>query len=120
MSKGYSPRKAKGKVDMAYGIAEDPALSPATHLDEVEFPIWRDMLVKVAADNGAPADVINLFKSLPRGQYQSKEEVLRDFAEAARRFAMGNLPDEDGATRDRRNIGRDAVENAPPGKVRHP
>jgi hypothetical protein len=105
---------------MAHGIAEDPRLSPATHLDEVEFPIWRDMLVKIAADNGASVDVINLFKSLPRSQYHSKQEVLRDFAEAARRFAMGNHVDEDGAVRDRRNIGRDAVENAPPGKVRHP
>ena len=105
---------------MAHGIAEDPQLSPATHLDEVEFPIWRDMLVQIAADNGASVDVINLFKSLPRNHYDSKEEVLRDFAEAARRFAMGNLADDDGATRDRRNIGRDAVENAPPGKVRHP
>ncbi len=104
---------------MAHGIAEDPGRSPAAQLDEVEFPIWRDMLVKVAADNGASVDVINLFKSLPRSQYQSKEEVLRDFAEAARRFAMGNLPDESDG-RDRRNIGRDAVENAPPGKVRHP
>jgi len=105
---------------MAHGIAEDPALSPATHLDEVEFPIWREMLVRIAADNGASVDVINLFKSLPRNRYYSKEEVLRDFAEAARRFAMGNIADDDGQSRDRRNLGRDAVENAPKGKVRHP
>jgi hypothetical protein len=106
---------------MAHGIAEDPGLSPATHLDEVEFPIWREMLVQIAADNGGSVDVINLFKSLPRPQYRSKEEVLRDFAEAARRFAMGNhVEEEDGTVRDRRNLGRDAVENAPPGKVRHP
>jgi len=105
---------------MAHGIAEDPALSPATHLDEVEFPIWREMLVRIAADNGASVDVINLFKSLPRNRYYSKEEVLRDFAEAARRFATGNIPDDDGQSRDRRNLGRDAVENAPKGKVRHP
>lgn len=104
---------------MAHGIAEDPALSPATHLDEVEFPIWKEMLVKIAADNGASVDVINLFKSLPRNRYYSKEEVLRDFAEAARRFGMGNPGDDDPA-RDRRNLGRDAVENAPKGKVRHP
>ena len=105
---------------MAHGIAEDPALSPATHLDEVEFPIWREMLVQIAADNGASVDVINLFKSLPGNRYYSKEEVLRDFAEAARRFAMGNLATDDGLIRDRRNLGRDAVENAPKGKVRHP
>ena len=105
---------------MAHGRAEDPALSPATHLDEVEFPIWREMLVQIAADNGASVDVINLFKSLPRNRYYSKEEVLRDFAEAARRFATGNIPDDDGQSRDRRNLGRDAVENAPKGKVRHP
>jgi hypothetical protein len=110
----------KGKATMAHGIAEDPGLSPASHLDEVEFPIWRDTLVKIAADNGASVDVINLFKSLPRAQYHSKEEVWRDFAEAARRFAMGNHPADENPSRDRRNIGRDAVEGAPPGKVRHP
>jgi hypothetical protein len=105
---------------MAYGKAEDPGLSPATHLDGVEYPIWRELLVKVAADNGASADVINLFMSLPRAKYESKAEVQRDLAEAARRFAMGNLArDEDHAIRDRRNIGRDAVEGRA-ATLRHP
>jgi len=76
--------------------------------------------VQVAADNGASVDVINLFKALPRNLYYSKGEVLRDFAEAARRFAIGNVDEGDGPSRDRRNLGRDAVENAPPGKIRHP
>jgi hypothetical protein len=105
---------------MAYGIGEDAALSPTTHLDAVDFPVWREQLAKAAADNGAPADVINLFKSLPQGRYESREEVIRDFAEAARRFATGNHNDDDEAIRDRRNIGRDAVENAPDGMTRHP
>jgi hypothetical protein len=106
---------------MAFGIAENPAMSPVTHLDEVDYPVQREMLVRIAADNDAPPDVINLFTSLPRGSYESKDEVLRDFAEAARRFGMGNQrSDDDGAIRDRRNIGRDAVENAPEGYVRHP
>lgn len=107
---------------MAYGIAEDPALSPSTHLDGVDYPVWRDQLARIAADNGASADVINLFKSLPKTRYESKEEVMRDFAEAARLFAMGTLhpPQEDDADRDRQNIGRDLVENAPEGHSRHP
>jgi Protein of unknown function (DUF2795) len=105
---------------MAYGIAENPGRSPVAQLDEVEFPVWKDLLVQIAADNGASVDVINLFKCLPRERYQSKNEVLRDLAEAARRFGMGNRPVDDEGVRDRRNIGRDAVENAPPGKVRHP
>ena len=106
---------------MAYGHGEDPAFSPSTHLDAVEYPVWREVLVRVAADNGAPADVINLFKSLPRSQYGSKEEAMRDLAEAARRFAMGTpQPDADGVDRDRRNIGRDLVENADEGSSRHP
>jgi hypothetical protein len=45
---------------------------------------------------------------------------MRDLAEAARRFGMGGLKDDDDAPRDRRNIGRDAVENAPNGLTRHP
>jgi hypothetical protein len=106
---------------MAYGQAEDPALSIPTHLDAVDYPVWREQLVKAAADNGAPMDLINVFKSLPRTKYESKEEVMRDLAEAARRFASGGLRDEDdGVERDRRNIGRDMVENAPPGHTRHP
>ncbi|XXF79832.1 DUF2795 domain-containing protein [Myxococcaceae bacterium GXIMD 01537] len=105
---------------MAYGVAEDPALSIPTHLDAVEYPVWREQLVKAAADGGASADIINVFKSLPRSRYETKVEVMRDLAEAARRFANGGLRDDDGVARDRRNIGRDAVENAPPGHTRHP
>jgi hypothetical protein len=105
---------------MAYGQAEDPALSIPTHLDAVDYPVWREQLVKAAADNGAPVDLINVFKSLPRTRYESREEVMRDLAEAARRFASGGLRDDDGVDRDRRNIGRDLVENAPPGHSRHP
>jgi len=105
---------------MAYGQAEDPALSIPTHLDAVEYPVWREQLVRAAEDGGAPADVINVFKSLPRSQYESKEQVMRDLAEAARRFASGGHSDDDGVVRDRRNIGRDMVENAPPGHTRHP
>ncbi len=106
---------------MAFGIGEDPRLSVTTHLSEVDYPIWREQLVKAAMDNGAPVDVINVLKSMPKGRYESKEEALRDLAEAARRFAMGNLPaDDDGAQRDRRNIGRDAVEGAPDPLTKHP
>lgn len=105
---------------MAYGQAEDPALSIPTHLDAVDYPVWREQLVKAAADNGAPMDLINVFKSLPRTRYESREDVMRDLAEAARRFASGGLRDDDGVDRDRRNIGRDLVENAPPGNSRHP
>jgi hypothetical protein len=105
---------------MAYGQAENPALSIPTHLDAVEYPVWREQLVRAAEDNGADVDVINVLKFLPRSRYESKEEVMRDLAEAARRFATGGLPDDDGVVRDRRNIGRDMVENAPPGHTRHP
>ena len=107
---------------MAYGLAEDPALSITPHLDAVDYPVWRDQLVRSAEDGGASVDIINLFRCLPRGKYETRLEVMRDLAEAARRFAMGNRNDDDGdgAVRDRRNIGRDAVENAPPGHSRHP
>lgn len=105
---------------MAYGIAEDPALSITPHLDSVDYPAWRDTLVRTAMDNGATVDTINVFKSLPKGKYESKEDVMRDLAEAGRRFATGNRGRDDETNRDRRNIGRDAVENAPPGHTRHP
>ncbi len=99
---------------MAFGQGEDPSLSVGGQLQGIQFPVWRDALVRFAAEGEAPPDVINLFKALPRGRYESKDEVLRDLAEAARRFASGYPPDEDGANRDRRNLGKDAVGNRKP------
>jgi hypothetical protein len=93
---------------MARGIGEDPRRSPASHLAQVEYPASREELVETAEDNEAPPEVINFFKSLPKESYGSAEEVLRDFAEAERRFAVGNLPD-DRARRD--NIGKVAAED---------
>lgn len=106
---------------MAFGIGEDPRRSPVAVLQGLTYPARREHLVAVAEESEATADVINLLKSLPREEYISHEEVLRDLGEAARRFGMSNFPaDEDGANRDRRNIARDAVENAPEGMTRHP
>jgi hypothetical protein len=95
---------------MAFGVGEDPALSPATHIEGVEFPAWRDAIVRSAADGGAPAEVINLFKALPRGKYETADEVTRDLSEASRRMAMGQLEEDDGVDRDRRNLGIDAMQ----------
>lgn len=105
---------------MAYGQAENPGLSITSHLDSVDYPAEREQIVAAAEDNGAPVDIINVLKSLPREEYASREDVMRDLAEAARRFARGGLRDDDGVNRDRRNIGRDLVENAPDGQTRHP
>jgi hypothetical protein len=105
---------------MARTQTEDPGRSPAAQLEGVDYPVWREALVRSAEDNGATPEVINLLKSLPRGRYESQEEVLRDFAEAARRMAMGGAEEDDGVNRDRRNLGKDLVEGAPPGHTRHP
>ena len=51
---------------MARGIGEDPARSPAVHLQGMEFPATRDEIVQTAADNDAPVEVINFLKSLPK------------------------------------------------------
>jgi hypothetical protein len=105
---------------MAFGIAEDPAFSITPQLEAVEFPAMLEEIVEAAEDNGASVDVINVLKSLPRIAYRSSDDVRRDLAEAARRFANGGLRDDDGVDRDRRNIGRDLVEHAPAGHSRHP
>jgi hypothetical protein len=105
---------------MAYGLAEDPGLSIPAHLDSVDYPAEREQIVRAAMDNGAPMDIINVLKSLPREEYASREDVMRDLAEAARRFGMPWLKDDDGVDRDRRNIGRDVVEGATDGRTRHP
>lgn len=104
---------------MAFG--ENPRHSPMACIEGVTFPATRDHLVLVAAEAEADVDVINIFKSLPKDEYVSEEDILRDLSEAARRFGMSNFAaDEDGATRDRRDIGKEAVEGAPEGMTRHP
>ena len=100
---------------MARGIGEDPRRSPATHVAQMDFPASRAEIVETAEDNEAPVEVINFFKCLPREDYDSQEEVLRDFAEAERRFAMGGVGD---PARARGNLGRGSAEDAP--DPRHP
>jgi hypothetical protein len=98
---------------MARGIGEDPRRSPAAHIAQVDFPASREELVQTAADNESPAEVINFFKSLPKERYASAEELLRDFAEAERRLAVGNAAD-DRARRE--NIGKVVAED----RAKHP
>ncbi len=98
---------------MAHGIGEPLEESVETHIQSVDYPAEREELIASAADGDAPADVINFLKCLPRERYGSREEVERDFAEAARRLLGG--PGAGGP--DRRNIGRDLVEG--PGAVTH-
>jgi Protein of unknown function (DUF2795) len=100
---------------MARGIGENPARSPAAQLQGVDYPATRDEIVQTAADNDAPAEVINFLKSLPKRRYDSYEAVLRDFAEAERRFAVGNLVE--GPSRE--DIGKKAVES-PDAPTHHP
>jgi len=90
-------------VRMARGIGENPALSPAEHLRQIDYPASRDEIVEMAGDNDAPIDVINFLKCLPKDTYDSYEAALRDFAEAERRFGMSNFAG-DGPSRE--NIGR--------------
>ena len=106
---------------MAFGIGEDPKRSITPFLDGVEFPAKKADLVRAAEEGGATVDVINVFKSMPGAYYRSADAVLRDLAEAARRYGMGNQKAlDDDANRERRNIGKDAVENAPEPLTRHP
>jgi uncharacterized protein DUF2795 len=101
---------------MARGIGENPARSPAAHLQAVDYPATREEIVQTAADNDAPAEVINFLKSLPKERYGSYEEALRDFAEAERRFAVNNLTD---GRRSREDLGKKAIE-APDAPMHHP
>src|SRR5690349_9119056 len=72
---------------MARGIGENPARSPAAHLQAVEYPATREDIVQTAGDNEAPAEVINFLKSLPKDRYDSYEEALPETVVAARTSA---------------------------------
>lgn len=86
--------------------------SLSAQLDTLEWPVSREELVQSAMEAGADPDVINVLKSLPRAEYHDPNQVMRDLAEAARRFATGSPSDED-ELRDRRDLGRDAVTRHP-------
>ncbi|HEY3450564.1 MAG TPA: DUF2795 domain-containing protein [Myxococcales bacterium] len=104
---------------MAFGVGERPEKSVTAVLSGVDYPADREDLVEAAEDSEAGADVINFLKSLPRDRYDSLEMVLRDLGEAARRFGMGGHAPLVGSV-DRRNLGRDAVEENVDGNPKHP
>jgi hypothetical protein len=104
---------------MAFGVGERPERSLGAHLQAVEYPADREELVRAAGEAEAPSSLINFLKSLPRDRYDSEEMVLRDLAEAARRFGAGGHAPTEGSL-DRRNLGRDAVEENIDGNTRHP
>jgi hypothetical protein len=93
---------------MAYGFTEDPSNSPVTHLESVDYPADREAIVQASMDSGAPIEVINLLKCMPKEEYVSKEEALRDLGEAARRMAIGNSRQD--PENDRSDLGREAFE----------
>lgn len=96
---------------MARGVGERPERSPAAMLRRVDYPATREDLVQAAADEEAPADTINFLKSLPNRTYQSRDEVLRYFAEAEARFGVT------GVKLHRGDIGKEMTE--PPGEEAH-
>jgi hypothetical protein len=101
---------------MSKGFGEPPERSVYTHLQGLDYPVTREDIVASAEDNEAPVEVINFLRSLPQEEYQSLQQLERDFAEAAKRFAMG-ADKPAWAEGERGNIGRDAVERA---AVKHP
>ena len=98
-----------------YGRKEALERSIQPHLDSVDYPATPEEIASAAADGEATREVVNLLKLLPRPLYAKSEEVLRDLAEAARRFGSGPREHHD-ELRDRRNIGRGAAEE----RNRHP
>ncbi len=103
---------------MAHGIGEDPHESVWTYVHDADYPSTREELVDGAELDEAPAAVVNFLKSLPQDRYENALSVERDFAEAARRMALGQRADQLGP--DRRNIGRDLIEGPSARGVHHP
>src|SRR5256885_14232895 len=70
------PRLASAKrgvhlAFMARGIGENPALSPAEHLRQIQYPATRDEIVETAGDNDAPIEAINLLKCPAKASHES-------------------------------------------------
>ena len=49
------------------------------YLEEIQFPAKKDSIVRVAARNGAPNDIVHCLSSLPMTDYGSFAEVIRDY-----------------------------------------
>lgn len=99
-------------------MARDPSKpverSASALLSQVEYPITRDELAVAAAEADLERDAINIFHFLPDRTYQSPTDVMREFAEAEARFALGRKD-----VRHRGDLGRDAVETGG-NPTRHP
>jgi hypothetical protein len=115
---GGQPATRTGGV-MAFGVGERPERSITPHIESVDYPADKAEIVAAAEDGEAPVDIINVLKNLPRDRYDSVEMVLRDLAEASRQLEFGGHAPAFGSL-DRRNLGRDAVEENQDGNPRHP
>ena len=102
---------------MARGIGEQPSRSAGEIIRRIDYPATKRDFVEAAADEEAPADIINFFNSLPDRTYTDPDDVRRQFAEADARFGMWGAPDED--IHHRGDIGREMNEPAG-GPTSHP
>jgi hypothetical protein len=99
---------------MARGIGEAPERSPAAILDMVDYPATPEDLAQAAAEAEAPVDTINFLRALPGPEYQSRDQAMRDFAEADARFGRGGSD-----VNHRGDIGKQMTEPAE-GETHHP
>jgi hypothetical protein len=78
-----TPARYEPRTDVAGG---DHTLTGGKSPDEVRcylgalsFPVRKEDLIRTAASNGAPNDIVRSLSSLPATNYGSFEEVIRDY-----------------------------------------
>ena len=52
------------------------------YLNGVHFPAKKEDLLRLARDNGAEEDVIEVIEALPDEQYQSVADIMKGYGEA--------------------------------------
>ena len=68
---------------MAQGMGGQSSANVTQHLSGAHFPASKQELVKLAKNNGAKDDVIQMLEKMPANEYSSIAEVMKAFGDEA-------------------------------------
>lgn len=69
---------------MTRGIGGQSPANVQNFLKGASYPASREDLVQCAGNNGAPAEVMEILKRLPRDNFGGPQDVMKAYSEEAR------------------------------------
>jgi hypothetical protein len=70
---------------MTRGLGGQAPANVTQHLKGAHFPASKDDLLRLAKDNGAEGDVLEVLENLPGEQYASVAEVMKAYGDESDR-----------------------------------